>query len=116
MPTSAVREDLRASGYSLTRQLLPAFVASRLPLTDAQWALIPVTHAHGLARALPAALACSFDQARQVVRRLPPLTVKRLRTAAVCLARVQRHMGQNAELWPQYLPPEVVQHILWFVA
>ena len=51
---------------------------------------IPVTPTPGLARALPAALACSANQARQLVRRLPPQAVQRLRTAALCLAHVQR--------------------------
>ena len=71
MPTDAVLEDLCAADTPLARQLLPAFVASRLPLTDAQWALVPIAPIPGLARALPAALACSGYQARQLVRCLP---------------------------------------------
>ena len=92
MPTDSAMEDLCTADIPVARQLLPAFVTSRLPLTDAQWARIPAAPTPGLARALPAALACSVDQARQLVRRLPEPDVQRLRTAALCLARVQRSL------------------------
>ena len=109
MPADAVLEELSISGKPLARQLLPAFVASHLPLADAQWALILIAPGLGLARALPAALACSVDQARQLVRRLPLPAALRLRTAALCLARVQRRMP----LWPQqHLPLAIVERIL----
>ena len=86
-------------------QLLPAFIADRLPLTDAQWALIPVDARFGLSRIQPAALTCSGDQARQLVRRLQWPLAERLRTAALCLARVQRTSAT-------YLPPAIVERIL----
>ena len=97
-----------------SRQLLPGFIASHLPLTDAQWALIPTDPRLGLARALPTVLAFSVGQASQLVRRLPPPDAQRLRTAALCLARVQRHIGQSPELWPLALPPAAVRRILSF--
>ena len=65
----------------------------------------------GLARALPAApvLACSVGQARQLVRRLPAADAQCLRTAALRLSRLQRHMPVSRRrrhpLWPEYLPP-----------
>lgn len=43
-----------------------------------------------VAQALPAALECLAQQARQVVRRLPDWYRQRLRTFALCLARLQR--------------------------
>ena len=109
MPADAALEDLCTANTASARQLLPAFIASRLPLTDAQWALIPIAPCHGLGRALPAALACSGNQARQLVRRLPPAETQRLRTAALCLVRMQR----SEPLWPQqYLPLAIVERIL----
>ena len=109
MPAGAALKDLCAAETPAARRLLPAFVASRLPLTAAQWALIPVAPTPGLARALPAALACSGNQARQLVRRLPPAETQRLRTAALCLVRMQR----SEPLWPQqYLPLAIVERIL----
>ena len=110
MPTDAALEDLWTADTPVAHQLHTAFVASRLPLTDAHWALIPVTPTTpGMARALPAALACSADQARHLVRRLPPADAQRLRTAALCLARVQCSMLQ----WPQqHLPLALVERIL----
>ena len=63
-------------------------------------------------------MASSADQARQVVRRLPPADSQRLRTAALCLARLQRRMPVSRRrrhpLWPEYLPPSAVRHILSF--
>ena len=109
MPTEAALKDLCSTVSDSANELLPAFIAARLPLTGTQWSLIPVAPLPGLARALPAALACSGDQARQLVRRLPPLDAKRLRTGALCLAGVQRRMP----LWPQqHLPPAIVERIL----
>ena len=72
MPADAALGDLCSAGTDLARQLLPGFIASRLPLTAAQWALVPIAPLPGLGHALPTALASSADQARQVVRRLPP--------------------------------------------
>ena len=113
-PVDVVLADLCGAKTAIARQLLPLFIAGHLPLTEAQWARIPTPFLI-LGRALPAALACSPDQARQVVRRLPPSSVQRLRTFALCVARVQRHSElQRPELWPQYLPPNAVQRILTY--
>ena len=116
-PTQAVLEDLCSTGTVIARELLPDFVASRLPLTEAQWALIPSPRP-GLSHILPAALASSVSQAGQVVRRLPPPDAQRLRTFALCLARLQRRMPisrrRRPPLWPEYLPAAAVQHILSF--
>ena len=58
----------------------------RLPLSAADWALVPPT-CLGIERALPAALACSPRQAAQVVRRVYHARSRRLRAAALCLSR-----------------------------
>ena len=118
MPTNAALEELINYGTPVTRQLFPGFIASRLPLTAVQWMFIPIGPLPGLGRALPAALASSADQARQVVRRLPAADAQRLRTAALCLSRLQRRMPLSRRrrhpLWPEYLPPGAVQRILSF--
>ena len=114
MPADLALGNLSAAGTPVARQLLPWFIAGHLPLSDAQWALIP-THLTGLGRILPATLACSVDQASQLVRRLPPPDAERLRTAALCLGRVQRHGGQSPQLWPLALPPAAVRRILSFI-
>ena len=50
------------------------------------------------------------------MRRLPQPDVERLRTAALCLVRVQRRMvlsRQEHELpLPQHLPPAILERIL----
>ena len=114
--TDAVLEDLDSAAMpDSTRQLLPDFIARRAPLTAAQWASVwallpaPGDPCPGLGRALPAALACSADQATQVVRRLPPADSQRLRTFALCVTRVQQ---DHHSLWPLYLPPAVAERIL----
>ena len=73
------------------------FVRAHLPLTEQQWSqlalvvpALPPSHSYGLARALPAALAHSHAQARQLVRLLTDSERARLRTFALCLARLQR--------------------------
>ena len=120
MPTDAALSSLQhmtflsvslfSSGTdpAIIRPLFADVVASHAPLTDAQWAHIP-SSCQGLSRALPAALACSADQARQVVRRLPPEDTQRLRTAALCLHRLQLR-SQEGE--PVPLPPAIQQRIL----
>ena len=72
--------------------LFADFAIARLPLSEDEWALLP-SHCPGLGRALPAALAHSATQASRLVRRLPPGNAERLRTFALCLARVQRRSG-----------------------
>ena len=117
MPADAVLADLCSeSTTDVAHQLLPNFIVSHLPLTAAQWALVPVIPLPGLGGALPAALASSVDQAHQLVRRLPPADAQCLRTAALCLARLQRRMPvsrrRRQPLWPEYLPPAAVERIL----
>ena len=116
MPTDAALKDLCNTTEPWACQLLPAFIANRLPLTDAQWALIPVAPRPGLCRILPAALACSGDQARQLVWRLPRPDAERLRTAVLCLVRVQRRMvlsrQEREQPLPQHLPTAIVERIL----
>lgn len=60
--------------------------AGRLALSAADWELIP-SPCPGLGAALHAALACSAEQASQLVRRLPAEERARLRVAALCLCR-----------------------------
>ena len=88
MPAHAALAALATAG-TLALPLLADCVAAHLPLSDAQWALVPAP-CPGLGRALPAALECSAAQAAQVARRLPAADARRLRTFALCLARVQR--------------------------
>ena len=118
MPADAALVNMCTSESPLAHQLLPRFIANHLPLAEAQWALIPITSHIRLACALPAALASSAAQARQLVRRLPPADVQRLRTFALCLARMQRTMPVSQRrrypLWPEYLPPAAVERILTF--
>lgn len=92
-PAAAVLAALIDARYvrgRLVRYLYPEFLLTpgRLPLGPADWALIPTTPCSGMQRVLPAALACSPDQAAQVVRRFWPETKACLRTGALCLARV----------------------------
>lgn len=74
------------------------------PLSAARWDLIP-SPCPGLGRALPARLAVSPEQARQVVRRLPPADQLRLRSAALCMHRAQHVTGTA-------LPGPIVSRIL----
>ena len=84
--------------------LIGRLVAARLPLTEEEWALVP-TPCPGLGRALRAALAKSDAQAAKVVRRLEPADAERLRTFALCLARLQRCLEIP-------LPPAVARILL----
>ena len=113
-PTQAVLEELCSADTEIAWELLPPSIASRLPLTKAQWELIPAYPIPGLGRILPAALASSVAQAGQVVQRLSLPDAQRLRTFVLCLARRQRSCGQSRELGPQYLPAAAVQRILSF--
>ena len=84
-----------------------------MPLTEAQWAAIPVAPCPLLGLALPAAQAASAEQARQVVWRLPPEDARRLRTFALCVSRLQRLEAHERDpRWPLYLPPAAEQRIL----
>jgi ankyrin repeat protein len=73
-------------------QLLADFVAARVPLSTAEWELIPAP-CPGILCALPAALTRSADQARKVVQRLSCVDAVRLRTALQCLHVAQRRCG-----------------------
>ncbi|KAL4435608.1 hypothetical protein ABPG77_002571 [Micractinium sp. CCAP 211/92] len=68
---------------------LYAALAASQPLTVAQWAAVPSPF-HGLGAALPTVLARSEQEAAALVRHLPEDDRQRLRTCALCLARVQR--------------------------
>jgi hypothetical protein len=59
----------------------------------------------GLGLALPAALAHSASQASSLVRHLPAADAQRLRTFALCLARVQRR-------WDIQVPVAIVDLLL----
>ena len=63
-PVDAVLEDLCCAGTTASRRLLTKYIANNLPLTDDQWARVPIP-CPGLSHALPTALACSVGQARQ---------------------------------------------------
>ena len=73
---------------------LPLFadVASRYPLSLADWQLVP-SPCPGLAAALPAVLDRSAAEAAQLVARLPEAEWLRLRTAALSLHRAQAVAG-----------------------
>lgn len=104
-PAADVLRTLRAAG----RQALPLFadlVMARPALRLREWALVPAP-CPGLGRALPAALAHSRAHAAQLVARLPEDDVARLRTAALCLVRLQRTLGL-----PARLPAPAVQRVL----
>lgn len=59
----------------------------------------------GLGRALPAALAHSREQTRQLMRHLPRSDLFRLRIGALCLGRAQRRTEIS-------LPPPIQQQML----
>ena len=114
-PTDAALEDLRSASSAYAELLLPDFIVSRAPLTAAQWASVweaAPDPCPGLGRTLPTALACSADQARQLVRRLPPADAQRLRAFLLCPGLLQRRCGPSRE--PLALPPDVFQCILGF--
>ncbi|KAI7846229.1 hypothetical protein COHA_000299 [Chlorella ohadii] len=82
----------------------PDFVATRLPLSNVLWVLLP-RPCPGLGRVLPTALEHGIGQAQQLVRHLPAADMERLRLAALCLARAQRRTRVH-------LPPTVTGLIL----
>ncbi len=71
--------------------LYPALAANHR-LTAAEWARVP-SPCHSIGPALPAVLERSPAEAALLVQRLPQSERQRLRTAALCLARVQRWTG-----------------------
>ena len=87
-PAAAVLAFLAAANEDAL-DTLPLFcdfllAPGHLPFPATDWALVPLP-CPGIERALPAALASGPDQASQVVRRLHPAEVARLRAAALCL-------------------------------
>lgn len=97
----AALQLLRATKWPADPAFLTCLVAC-LPLSAFEWASLP---AACLAAALPAALAHSPARARLLVEHLPSQDAARLRTLALCLARVQRSMSAQ-------LPLPLQQHIL----
>lgn len=84
------RADALASLFAsplAAQHLWPDAVAAHVPMSEAEWALVP---AACIGRTLPAALAQGPAQAALAAQRLPPADAARLRTAALALARVQR--------------------------
>ncbi|EFN59561.1 expressed protein [Chlorella variabilis] len=102
-PALPILSSLAAAGPAAL-PLYADFVIARLPLSGQDWALVPAP-CPGLCGVLPAALAHSPEQARQLVRHLPPPYVQRLRTAALALHRAQKELGTS-------LPPPIVGLIL----
>lgn len=68
---------------------LYAPLVARQPLTSAEWARVP-SPCPALGAALPAVLERGEDEAALLVQRLPAAERERLRTAALCLRRVER--------------------------
>lgn len=85
-------------------ELFSDAVASHLPLSVAEWSLVPET-CPGLSRALPAVLPHGHEQAGQLVRRLTQADKARLRTAALSMARVQKLARAS-------LPPALFERIV----
>lgn len=98
-PAAEVLAALQAAGPPAL-PLFADFLLSpgRLPLGAAGWAFVP-SPCPGIERTLPAAMARSVDQAAQVVQHLEAADAARLRTAALCL-------------WRLDLPSAVVETIL----
>ena len=119
-PAGDVLEALCSSQLQGSAQrLFRTAIASHLPLSRRQWALIPAHHSP-LSSALPAALAHSVDQASHLVCRLAPEDAQRLRTFALCIGRLQGlaggqehlHHHHQEPLWPLRLPATAVTRIL----
>ncbi len=90
-PAAAALDAIQAGG-NLAQHLFADFVAARCPLSKGHWAKVP-SSCPGIGQALPVAFAHSPQQASQMVRRLPCSDVARLRTFALCLARLQHRLG-----------------------
>ena len=83
--------------------LFPHIVACHA-LTQAEWQLLP-SPCPGLADVLPAIYCRSAAEAALLVAHLPPTDQHRLRTAALCLARIQNQLHMH-------LPGPLVGRIL----
>lgn len=102
-PTAVVLSELASAGAA-GLCFYPDAIAARLPLSAAEWAMLPAS-CPGLGRALPAVLAHSPAQARQLVHHLPAADLHRLQTFALCLQHEQAR-------WGVWLPTDVVWHQL----
>lgn len=91
------------SGLPVSMPLF-ADVATRCPLSPANWLLVPFP-CPGLTAALPAVLQRSTVEAALLVPRLPLAERRRLRTAAIALHRAQ----QRSQAW---LPQPLAWRIL----
>jgi hypothetical protein len=60
-------------------------------MTSKEWAAVP-TPCPGIGQALQLVLAHPAEQARRLVRHLPPADAQRLRTAALSLHRAQQQL------------------------
>ncbi|KAL4419858.1 hypothetical protein ABPG75_006956 [Micractinium tetrahymenae] len=103
--TADAAAELMAAGPAAW-SLFWDLVAARLPPAEAEWALLPAP-CPGLLPALPAALACSLEQARQLVRRLPPAEKQWLRSAALRLGQKRQRDVRTR------LPAAAVQRLLF---
>lgn len=102
-PLPAVLTSLLAAGAAA----LPLFADLAMLRPEFgmdEWRRVPAP-CPGLGRALPAVLDRSHDQAAQLVAHLLPEDRLRLRTYALCLARVQRRRRV-------YLPQHIVERLL----
>ena len=109
-PAAEVLAALEAAGTRVLFQARPlpddlhAILATRQPLTPAEWMRMPAS-CEALATALPAVLRRSTAEAAQLVRHLPEHSQRRLRTAVLCLRRMERRHGLE-------LPPELTHRLL----
>ena len=102
-PAAMVLQALLQEGEE-AQPFFADFITARPPLSEAEWALVPVP-CQGLGSALPTALAQSSAQASRLVQHLPDANAERLRTFALCLARAQRRAHVS-------LPTPVVWRLL----
>lgn len=103
-PAGEVLAHLQHARLFFALRVCATAVAARQPLTAAQWAMIPRS-SPGLAAVLPAVLQRSAAEAGWLVGRLWVKNRRRLRAAALCLARPARSEGA-------YLPPPLAGRIL----
>ncbi|PRW58720.1 ankyrin repeat-containing protein [Chlorella sorokiniana] len=103
-PAADLLPALQRAGRERGWALIPNAVALHLPLSDDEWDLVPY-NLPGLGAALPAALAHSREQTRQLMRHLPRSDLFRLRIGALCLGRAQRRTEMA-------LPPPILQQML----